>query len=67
MFYNTPPAPPLPVPIYQGDDCKKGSRDCFPENTQGGAIQDQTPIFIYEKATEVSLLISDFKVAHPSY
>lgn len=42
MFYTAPPPPPSPVPIYQGDDCEKGSRDCFPENTQGGAIATLT-------------------------
>lgn len=40
MFHITPPSPPLPVPIYSEDNCKKGSRDCFPDNTQGGAIED---------------------------
>ena len=37
MLYTAPP--PLPVPIYNKDDCKRGDRDCFPENTQGGVIQ----------------------------
>jgi hypothetical protein len=56
MFYTTPPPPPLPVPIYRGDDCEKGSRDCFPENTQGGAIQERDMILFNRDLSDISLL-----------
>jgi hypothetical protein len=54
MFY-TPPS--LPVPIYHGDDCKKGSRDCFPENTQGGAIQNPADIWSGQQLEDLSCLV----------
>jgi|GEM_PF-1529362 len=64
MFYTAPPPPSLPVPTYQGDDCKKGSRDCFPENTQGGVVQASTPIFWYEESATVSQLPVTLKIVH---
>jgi hypothetical protein len=49
MLYYTPP-PVVPVDNYMYlahyvKDCQKGDRDCFPEDTVGGFIDDhRTPL-----------------------
>lgn len=34
MIYQ-PPSPPPAVPQYVASDCKRGSRDCFPQDRVG--------------------------------
>ncbi|HIK45104.1 MAG TPA: hypothetical protein IGR64_09480 [Leptolyngbyaceae cyanobacterium M65_K2018_010] len=34
MIYSLPPAPPVQL-VYAMAECKKGSRDCFPEDRVG--------------------------------
>ena len=63
MFYPVSP-PPLPVPIHSGEDCKKGSRDCFPENTQGGAVDDASPNPPSTDTFSVSVLVPDLGQLH---
>ncbi len=55
MLFNAPP-PSLPVPIYSQDDCKKGSRDCFPDNTQGGAVEEISSVTFFRNLSGVSHL-----------
>lgn len=56
MFYTAPPSP-MPVPVYSQSDCKRGSRDCFPENTRGGAIEEHSMTPSDQDLSAISILV----------
>jgi hypothetical protein len=62
MIYSIPPAPPI-LPEYQAEDCKKGSRDCFPENLVGGFPESALAVKVGSDYGSVSLLLPTLAVS----
>jgi hypothetical protein len=63
MIYSIPPTPPL-LPEYQAEDCKKGSRDCFPENLVG-RFPESAIAAVSSGYGSVSLLLTTLAVPFP--
>jgi hypothetical protein len=60
MFYYTPP-PAVPVPNFVKEDCENNSRDCFPEDTVGGYIDDRSVPLSKPDLSLYSPLIKSFQ------